>query len=92
MHGFPRTFGFEVFSTFTVLKMCAVGCSPKQTDRQWVGPGLQPNSDFLLMIWGSVHLPDGVPLTSTRDFGNAALRVHLFGVNADLSPIGLPQL
>lgn len=69
MHGFPRTFGFEVFSTFTVLKMCVFGCSPKQTDRQWVGPGLQPNSDFVLMIWGSVHLPDGVPRQAQETLG-----------------------
>lgn len=40
---------------------CVLGCFPKQTDRRWVGPGPQPNNDFMLMIWGSVHLSEGIP-------------------------------
>lgn len=74
---FPVLFGFEVFSTFTGLRMCVLGCYPKQTDRQWVSSGPQPNSDFVLMIWGHVHLPDGVPPQAQETLGMLPLGEYI---------------
>lgn len=87
---FPVLFGFEVCSTFTVLKMCVLGYFPKQTDRQWVGPGPQPNSDFMLMIWGSIHLPDDVPGRAQETLGMLALGCT--SLLCKCGPMGLPQL
>lgn len=72
---FPMLFGFEVFSTFTVLRMCP-WVLPK-ANRQWVVPGPQPTSDFVLMIWGRVHLPDGIPPQAQETLGMLPLGAYI---------------